>query len=155
MNIIFALGILLILFMPYIMCAILAAIIIGMKNTNLIKSKKMKILILVVILLCVCIILINLKKEKPSDLYIEMSEINDSQKLIGLSEEEVIVLLGEPKYEYDEENNTIFRYNAGNIGKGLYLFNKAIFFDSYDSYVLEVFFNEDNKVKSTILQYVP
>ena len=153
MNIIFVLGILLILFMPYIMCAILAAIIIGIKNTNLIKSKKMKILIVVVIVLCVCIILINFKKEKPSELYIEMSEINDSRKLIGLSEEEVIVLLGKP--EYDEENNTIFRYNAGNIGKGLYLFNKDIFFDSYDIYVLEVFFNENNKVESTILQYVP
>ena len=135
------------------MCAILAAIIIGIKNTNLIKSKKMKILIVVVIVLCVCIILINFKKEKPSELYIEMSEINDSRKLIGLSEEEVIVLLGKP--EYDEENNTIFRYNAGNIGKGLYLFNKDIFFDSYDIYVLEVFFNENNKVESTILQYVP
>ena len=137
------------------MCAILAAIIIGIKNTNLIKSKKMKILIVVVIVLCVCIILINFKKEKPSELYIEMSEINDSRKLIGLSEEEVIVLLGKPEYEYDEENNTIFRYNAGNIGKGLYLFNKDIFFDSYDIYVLEVFFNENNKVESTILQYVP
>ena len=56
---------------------------------------------------------------------------------------------------HDEENNTIFRYNAGNIGKGLYLFNKDIFFDSYDIYVLEVFFNENNKVESTILQYVP
>ena len=84
-NIIFALGILLILFIPYIMCAILAAIIIGIIDTNLIKSKKMKILIVVVILLCICIILINIKKENPSDLYIEMSEINDSQKLIGLS----------------------------------------------------------------------
>lgn len=115
----------------------------------------MKILIVVVIVLCVCIILINFKKEKPSELYIEMSEINDSRKLIGLSEEEVIVLLGKPEYEYDEENNTIFRYNAGNIGKGLYLFNKDIFFDSYDIYVLEVFFNENNKVESTILQYVP
>ena len=84
-----------------------------------------------------------------------MSEINDSQELIGLSEEEVVALLGEPKNEYSEENNTIFRYNAGNIGKGLYIFNKTILFDSYDSYVLEVSFNEDNRVESTILQYVP
>lgn len=141
--------------MPCIMCAILAAIIIGIINTNIIKNKKFKILIVVVILLGVCIILINLKKEKPSDLYIEMSEINDSQELIGLSEEEVVALLGEPKNEYSEENNTIFRYNAGNIGKGLYIFNKTILFDSYDSYVLEVSFNEDNRVESTILQYVP
>lgn len=155
MNIIFVLEILLVILMPYIMCAILAAIIIGIIDTNLIKSKKMKILIVVVILLCVCIILINIKKEKPSDLYLEMSEINDSRKLIGLSEEEVVALLGEPKSKYNEDSDTIFRYNAGNIGKGLYLFNKAIFFDSYDGYVLEVFFNEDNKVESTILQYVP
>ena len=152
MNIVFILWI---LFMPCIMCAILAAIIIGIINTNIIKNKKFKILIVVVILLGVCIILINLKKEKPSDLYIEMSEINDSQELIGLSEEEVVALLGEPKNEYSEENNTIFRYNAGNIGKGLYIFNKTILFDSYDSYVLEVSFNEDNRVESTILQYVP
>ena len=107
MNIVFILWI---LFMPCIMCAILAAIIIGIINTNIIKNKKFKILIVVVILLGVCIILINLK---------------------------------------------IFRYNAGNIGKGLYIFNKTILFDSYDSYVLEVSFNEDNRVESTILQYVP
>lgn len=155
MEIFMILAIILAIFIPYILCLILAIGIIGVIKTKSIKNKKNKILIITIILLCVCIISISIKKEKPNDLYIEMSEINNNQQLIDLSKEEVIELLGMPKYEYNEDGCTIFRYNAGNIGKGLYLFNKAIFFDCYDVYILEVVFNEDNKVNSTNIQYVP
>ena len=34
--------------------------------------------------------------EKPDKVYTKMKELNDSEKLIGLSKEEVIELLGEP-----------------------------------------------------------
>ena len=155
MEIFIILAIILAIFMPYIMCLILTIVIIGIINTKSIKNKKSKILTITIILLCIFIVLINIKDEKPNELYIEMSEINNNQELIDLSKEEVVELLGIPKYEYNEEDCTIFRYNAGNIGKGIYFFNKAIFFDCYDVYVLEVVFNEDNKVKSTSIQYVP
>lgn len=143
------------IFMPYIICLIVAIGIIGIINTKSIKNKKSKILTITVILLCIFFVLFNIKNEKPNELYIEMNKINNNQELIDLTKEEVVELLGIPKYEYNEESCTTFRYNAGNIGKGLYLFNKAIFFDCYDVYALEVVFNEDNKVKSTSIQYVP
>lgn len=155
MEFFMALAIILVICIPYILCLILTIVVIVVIKTKLIKNKKSKILIITIILFCVFIISINVKDEKPDDLYVEMSKINNSQELIGLSKEEVIELLGMPEYEYDEDECTILTYNAGNIGQGLYLFNKAIFFDSYEGYVLRLFFNEDNKVESTILQYVP
>ena len=145
---------LIIIFIPYIICSVLAVGIIEIINTKAIKSKKHKILIVLTILFCVCMILMNIKKEKPNDLYVKMNEINVEHKLIGLLEEEVIELLGTPN-EYNEKDNEFFRYNAGYIGKGLYFFNRAIFFDCYDVYVLEVFFNENNEVTSTTMHIIP
>ena len=155
MNIFIALAIILSLFIPYIICSILAIVVIGVINTKSIKNKKSKILIIVIILLCVLIVSINFKDEKPNDSYIEMNNISDSQELIGLSKEQVIALLGEPAYEYNKEKNTIFRYSAGGIEKGLFLFNKAIHISNYETYKFEVVFNEDNKVESTHIQHTP
>ncbi len=155
MEIIFNLAILLAIFIPYIMCVILAVIIICLIQTKLIKSNAIKILIIISILLCVYMILSNIKDERPNDLYVEMKEINDNQSLIGLSKEQVVIMLGKPVHEYNSDDNTIYRYDAGNIGKGLFFGNKAILFDSYDGYELNVVFNENDRVKSTSIQFVP
>lgn len=155
MEIFMILAIILASLMPYIICLILAILIIGVIDTKTIKSKKRKILIITIIIFCVCIVVFNIKKENPSDLYIEMNKIDDNGKLIGLSQEEVIALLGTPKDEYKQEDSTILRFNAGNIGKGLYLFNKAIFFDCYDVYVLSVSFNKDDKAEYTAMYRIP
>ena len=45
----------------------------------------------------------NIKSEKGDELYVKMKELNDNQSLIGLSLEEVVELLGKPKYEYNDK----------------------------------------------------
>lgn len=148
-------GMFIIIFMPYIMCAILAAILICLIRTKAI-NKIFKILITLMILISVSLILINIKSEKTDDLYREMKEINDSQSIVGLSKEQVVELLGEPIHEKQStEEQQKCRYNAGNIGKGLFFGNKAIFFDCYYSYVFNIYFDERNIVKSTSLQCIP
>lgn len=144
-----------VLFIPLILLFMVAAIIIGVIDTKAIKSKKVKVLIVVVILLCIGIISMNIKEEKPDDLYLEMKEIEDEERLIGLSEEEVIILLGKPQEKDIEENNITYTYDAGTIGKGLFLFKKAIFFDCYYAYDLEVFFDGSGKVTSTVMRCIP
>lgn len=154
MDIILFLELILAIFMPYIMCAIIAAIIISLITTEKIKSKKFKILIIISIILCVCIILFNIKDERPDDLCIEMNEINDNQSLIGLTKEQVVELLGEPMDKFDgKENNEVYRYDAGSMDRGLFFFNKAIIFDSSYGCWLNVIFDENDKVKHTTIKY--
>ena len=138
---------------PYIICAIVSVIVINIYQTKLIKSKVIKILMIISILLCVCILVFNFKDERPDTLCAEMNEINDNQNLIGLSEEQVIELLGEPEYKRNEENIQ-FRYDAGSLDRGLFLFNTAILFDSSYSCRLWVNFDENGKVKHTSIQYI-
>ena len=142
------------LLVPYIICAIVAVILINIYHTKLIKSKVIKILMIISILLCVFILVFNFRDESPDTLCAEMNEINDDQSLIGLSEEQVIELLGEPEYKRNEENNIQYRYDAGSLDKGLFLFNTAIFFDSSYSCRLWVIFDENGKVKNTSIQYI-
>ena len=155
MEIFMILAIILASLMPYIICLFLVILIIGVIATKSIKNNKRKILIITIIIFCVCIVVINIKEEKTSDLYIKMNKIDYNGELIGLSQEEVITLLGTPKDENKKENNTILRFDAGNIGKGLYFFNKAIFFDCYDVNVLSVSFNKDNKAEYTAMYRIP
>ena len=86
----------------------------------------------------------------PDDLYIKMNEINDNKSLIGLSETDVIELLGEPKYK-SEQGTKSYTYSAGTTVK------KSIFVGSYHkrSYDLQISFDEDNKVKYTGIQQIP
>ena len=59
-----------------------------------------KWLIIEIIIISVLFILnpvMQYLSEKPDKVYTEMKELNDSEKLIGLSKEEVIELLGEPQ----------------------------------------------------------
>ena len=153
MGFVFVLILLIIISIPYIICSVFAVGIIEIINTKVIKSKVIKILIIIIILSCICILLFNFKEERPDKLCTEMNEINDNQSLIGMSKEQVIELLGEPEYKINEEN-IHYRYDAGSLDKGLFLFNTAILFDCSYGCRLWVNFDENGKVKHTSIQYI-
>lgn len=87
----------------------------------------------------------------PDNLYKKMNEINDNKTLIGLSEEEVIELLGEPKFKADERGVKSYTYSAGTTVK------KNIFVGKYQArgYDLHITFDDNNKVKFTVIQQIP
>lgn len=151
------LGAVIFLFIPFIICGILVGIIIRVVQTKLIKSKVLKAFIVISILFGIGITLINIKEERPSASYTKMKEISDNKNLKGLSKEEVVALLGEPRYEKytKKDGREVYRYHAGGIDKGLFLYNISIFFDCSYGYVLNVYFDENNKVSSTSMQCVP
>lgn len=155
MNIIFTFGMIFIMLLPYIILAVLISFILWIIKTKLIKSKVIKILIILIIVFSICITICNLKEEKPNELYLEMKEVDENQRLLGLSKEQVIVLLGEPTRKDNSEDENRYIYSAGNIAKGLFIFNKSIFVDSYINYELYVNFDESDKVVSTSIKYVP
>lgn len=87
--------------------------------------------------------------EIPNDLYIKMNEINDNKSLIGLSEKEVIGILGEPWYKDTYDDNTmLYDYSAGKI------IDKSLCgdLDGPKYYELRVWFNEEGKVYSTSIR---
>ena len=94
----------------------------------------------------------NIKFERCIDLYSKMKELDDNQKLIGLSKKEIITMLGEPMERYSNENH--YWYNAGNIYKGLILGDHNILTESY-WYVLNIIFDDVNIVEFTEMIYVP
>ena len=148
MGFVFVLIMHFIIFIPYIICGILAVIFISITHTKIIKSKVMKILMIISILSFICILVFNFKDERPDNLCTEMNEINDNKSLIGMSKEQVIELLGEPEYKINKEN-IHYRYDAGSLDKGLFLFNTAILFDCSYGCKLWVNFDENGKVKHT------
>ena len=79
---------------------------------------------------------------KPDKVYTEMKEINDSKRLIGLSKEQVIQLLGKPR---GKEEKDVYYYDAGNI-------TDYLFFGEIDSYELKIIFDENDKVKYTSIK---
>ena len=87
-----------------------------------------------------------------------MEEIDRSNSLKGLSKEEVVEILGEPAEIY--KNDSIYKYDdmyiyyAGYIYHGL-IFGHRNFWTSRHCHVLQVRFDESNKVKSTIIQEDP
>ena len=76
--------------------------------------------------------------EKPDKVYTEMKKLNDSEKLIGLSKEEVIELLGEPI----ESRENLYVYDAGTLTNYL-LLGEREFYDLF------IWFDENDIVKST------
>ena len=86
----------------------------------------------------------------PDDLYIKMNKINDDKSLIGLSDTDIIELLGEPKYK-SERRTKSYTYSAGITIK------KSIFVGDYQkrSYDLQISFDENNKVKYTGIKQIP
>lgn len=105
-------------------------------------------------LLCVLIFVQSFVLDKilyPNNLYIERNEINDNKTLIGLSEEEVIDLLGEPKFKTEVGGFKHYTYNAGRTVK------KSIFVGEYQTryYDLQITFDENSKVRGTNIQQIP
>ncbi len=135
------------LFMPYIIGVILSAMIIWLIRKKIMgKDKKLKILIYAIIIIFCVLVSTKLgysfmlyKSAEPDKLYIEMNEINDNQSLIGLSKEQVITSLGEP---LQKSTDNLYVYNAGTI-------TDHFFFGEREFYELFVWFDENDRVKST------
>lgn len=151
-DILFFLGILLISFLPYIIAAIMAYIVICLfKRKMQNKNNKLEVfLYVIIIIVCVCVSLkatysfILYISAAPDKLYAEMNEINDNQTLIGLSKEQVVELLGEPNRKEDED---VYYYDAGKI-------TNYLFFGERDFYDLRVVFDENDIVKGTSIKEI-
>lgn len=134
------------LFMPYIIGIIISIIIIFfIKKKLIVKSKNLKNFIYAIIIIVCIIVCRNLGysvmqylSEKPDKVYTEMKKLNDSEKLIGLSKEEVIELLGEPI----ESRENLYVYDAGTLTNYL-LLGEREFYDLF------IWFDENDIVKST------
>lgn len=113
-------------------------------------------IILIVTYICSIINVWKIENEEHySEGYIKMTELNDNKSLIGLSEEEVIELLGEPidKTNHDQLGfkGTYYTYGAG------VTFKRTIFGDTYGRkyYQLKIIFDENGIVKSTYIKESP
>lgn len=149
-SLIFCLAIFVVTYIPYIIFIGIFAMIVWIIITKKIASKILKTLIIIVILLYSTIIIGGFKKETPDNLYTEMKEKYDSQRFIGLSKEEIVELLGKPN-EYDKEESQ-YVYFSGKVFKEWY-WGKCY---STKYYQIKVFFDENDKVKSTLLEeYIP
>ena len=105
--------------------------------------------IIIAIIFCILICILGKVYEIPDDNYIKMQEINENKSLIGLSKEEVVELLGEPRYQYiDGEDKQSYVYNAGTTVK------KRILDNSYGRkvYDFRINFDEDGKVEHTYIK---
>ena len=134
------------LFMPYIIGIIISIIIIFfIKKKLIVKSKNLKNFIYAIIIIVCIIVCRNLGysvmqylSEKPDKVYTEMKKLSDSEKLIGLSKEEVIELLGEPI----ESRENLYVYDAGTLTNYL-LLGEREFYDLF------IWCDENDIVKST------
>ena len=82
--------------------------------------------------------------EKPDKVYTKMKELSDSEKLIGLSKEQVVELLGKPDWAEDERT---YYYDAGKV-------TNYLLFGLRDSYELRIVFDENYIVISTSIRKV-
>ena len=80
---------------------------------------------------------------KPDKIYTKMKELNDSERLIGLSKEEVIELLGEPQ---KNSRDNLYIYDAGTLTNYLFLGEREF-------YDLFIWFDENDIVKSTEIDF--
>ena len=116
-------------------------------------KKIFKIIVICIIVLLVLLCVLIFVQDNilyPDNLYIKMNEINDDKSLIGLSDTDIIELLGEPKYKSDQRKKS-YTYSAGVTVK------KSIFVGDYNksSYDLQISFDENNKVKYTGKKQTP
>lgn len=135
------------LFMPYIIGIAISVIIVFLVKKKINgENKKNKIFIYTIITI-VCITLctnigypfMQYLSEKPDEVYAKMKELSDSEKLVGLSREEVVELLGEPQ---KNSRDNLYIYDAGTLTNYLLLGER-------ESYDLFIWFDENNIVKST------
>lgn len=146
-------GIFVQLALPGILLTTIIILFIRKKLINIDKKSEMSIYIFIIFICVFASCVFSLWKfEKPNELYIKMQEFNNNQSLVGLSEEEVIEILGEPESEYNtEENEKEYSYYAGSMRKEWY-FGKCYTTDHYE---INIYFDEDEKVKYTNIKIIP
>ena len=130
------------LFSPYIIGGILSAIIIWLIRKKVTEKNK-GLIYAIIIIFCVSVghLTILYLSAKPDKVYTEMKKINDSERLIGLSKDEVVILLGEPLKKYD----SVYIYDAGEI-------TNYLLFGGRESYDFFIRFDENGRVKSTEIE---
>ena len=150
LNILMIIWIFGMLFMPYIIGYIIGIIIsiiiiFFIRKKLTVKSKNLKNFIYAIIIIACIIVCRNLGypimqylSDKPDKVYTEMKKLSDSEKLIDLSKEEVIELLGEPI----ESRDSLYVYDAGTLTNYL-LLGEREFYDLF------IWFDENDIVKST------
>ena len=146
-------GIFVQLALPGILLTTIIILFIRKKLINIDKKSKMSIYIFIIFICVSASCVFSLWKfEKPNELYIKMQEFNNNQSLVGLSKEEVIEILGEPESEYNtEENEKEYSYYAGSMRKEWY-FGKCYTTEHYE---INIYFDEDEKVKYTNIKIIP
>lgn len=120
------------------------------KTTSI--NKTLKIILIISISVCACIMLSNYSDEIMDETYIEMNELVENESLIGLSEDAVVELLGEPEakstYKKQEKNYTNYRYSMGKVREEW--FWGRCYTTKY--YRLNIICNEDGIVESVNIQ---
>ena len=146
-------GIFVQLALPGILLTTIIILFIRKKLINIDKKSKMSIYIFIIFICVSASCVFSLWKfEKPNELYIKMQEFNNNQSLVGQSKEEVIEILGEPESEYNtEENEKEYSYYAGSMRKEWY-FGKCYTTEHYE---INIYFDEDEKVKYTNIKIIP
>lgn len=151
-SIIFLMLLILAIFVPYLIFFVVIAVIVLTIITKKIASKALKAAIIMVVLLYGFVILGSFRTETPDNIYTEIKKIDDNQSLIGLSSEEVVNLLGEPKGQStSKENKKQYVYNAGSVLKESY-WGYSYYHDYYNFYV---YFDENDKVEDTLIKMLP
>ncbi len=130
------------LFSPYIIGGILSAIIIWLIRKKVTENKDLIYTIIIIFCMLVGHSTIQYLSAKPDKVYTEMKKINDSERLIGLSKDEVVTLLGEPLYKGDH----LYIYDAGEI-------TCYLLFGGRDFYEFFIRFDENGRVKSTEIDF--
>ena len=141
----------LVILLPYIAGIILSTIIIllikrKIEERKYIKIKNTVIVIWVGIFLISSPLWFNYISARPNDTYIEMKKMNDNKSLIGLSKEQIEELLGEKKDKYKDED--VYYYSAGTITDYITGGHRKF-------YIFEVYFDENDIVKSTLIRESP
>ena len=147
LNILLSIWIFGTLFLPYIIGITISVIIIFLIRKKLNEKNKNKKIFIYAIIIILCIIacknlgypVMQYLSEKPDEIYTKMKELNDSEKLIGLSKEQVVELLGEPQ---KNSRDDLYTYDAGTL-------TNYLFFGERESYDLFIRFDENYIVKST------
>ena len=88
----------------------------------------------------------NYISARPNDTYIEMKKMNDNKNLIGLSKKQIEELLGEKTDKYKDED--VYYYSAGTITNYITGGHRKF-------YIFEVYFDENDIVKSTSIRESP
>lgn len=141
----------LVILLPYIVGIILSTIIIllikrKIEKRKYINIKNTVIVIWVGIFLISSPLWFNYISARPNDTYIEMKKMNDNKNLIGLSKKQIEELLGEKTDKYKDED--VYYYSAGTITNYITGGHRKF-------YIFEVYFDENDIVKSTSIRESP